>query len=192
MWFPAFSISLRGLAVPIIIFSDGMEFSDRKPEAEVVAPLLLLVGVVILDQLSKWWISVNFSLYETREVIPGFFNITFVTNTGAAFGLLAGWDTVWRQVFFVSVSLLALVALFFAYRHFRSEGRLAVYGLALVAGGAVGNLIDRLRFGRVIDFLDFYLGTYHWPAFNVADAGITIGVGLLLLSSFLHGRKEKA
>jgi signal peptidase II len=192
MWFPAFSISLRGLAVPIIIFSDGMELSDRKPEAEVLAPLLLLVGVVILDQLSKWWISVNFSLYETREVIPGFFNITFVTNTGAAFGLLAGWDTVWRQVFFISVSLLALVALFFAYLHFRSEGRLAVYGLALVAGGAVGNLIDRLRFGRVIDFLDFYLGTYHWPAFNVADAGITIGVGLLLLSSFLHGRKEKA
>jgi signal peptidase II len=166
-----------------------MKFSGSKPEADVLAPLLLLAGVVILDQLSKWWISVNFSLYETREVIPGIFNITFVTNTGAAFGLLAGWDTVWRQVFFVSVSLLALVALFFAYRHFREEGRLAVYGLALVAGGAVGNLIDRLRFGRVIDFLDFYLGVYHWPAFNVADAGITIGVGLLLLSSFRQDRK---
>jgi signal peptidase II len=168
-----------------------MALSHKNKEAGALAPLLVLVGVVILDQLSKLWIIANFSLYETREVIPGFFNITFVTNTGAAFGLLAGWDTVWRQVFFVGVSLMALVVLFFAYRHYRGEGRLAVYGLALVAGGAVGNLIDRLRLGRVIDFLDFYIGTYHWPAFNVADAGITTGVGLLLLSSFLHGRKEK-
>jgi signal peptidase II len=146
----------------------------------------LLIGVIIFDQLSKWWIISNFSLYESREVIPGLFNITFLTNPGAAFGLLAGWETVWRQVFFVGFSLLALVALFFAYRLFRHESRLAVHGLALIGGGAVGNLIDRLRFGEVIDFLDFYVGSYHWPAFNVADAGITIGVGLLLFSSFRH------
>jgi signal peptidase II len=162
----------------------------RETKSEILMPLLLVAGVIVFDQLSKWWINSNFFLYESREVIPGFFNITFVTNTGAAFGLLAGWETVWRQVFFVGVSLFALVALFFAYRHFRNEGRLAVYGLALVAGGAVGNLIDRLRFGWVIDFLDFYLGSYHWPAFNVADAGITIGVGFLLLSSFLNGREQ--
>jgi signal peptidase II len=161
-----------------------MEFFNKRSEPGMFALLSLAAGVVILDQLSKWWISANFYLYESREVVPGFFNLTLVTNPGAAFGLLAGWDTWWRQAFFITVSLAALVALFFAYRHFRHEGRLPVYGLALIAGGAVGNLIDRIRFGEVIDFLDFYIGSYHWPAFNVADAGITIGVGLLLLSSF--------
>jgi signal peptidase II len=158
--------------------------------ASARGPLLWMAGVIILDQLTKWWIISSFFLHESREVVPGFFNLTFVTNTGAAFGFLAGRETTLRQAFFIGVSLAALAALAFAYRHFREEGRLAVTALGLIAGGAVGNLIDRLRFGRVIDFLDVYVGSYHWPAFNVADAAITIGAGLLILSSFRSWRAE--
>ncbi|MDA8165953.1 MAG: signal peptidase II [Desulfobacteraceae bacterium] len=152
-------------------------------------PLLWMAGVILIDQLSKWWIMTSFFLYESRTVVPGFFNVTFVTNTGAAFGFLAGQENVFRQAFFVGIALLALAALALAYRHFRNEGRLAVTGLGLIAGGAVGNLIDRLRFGRVIDFLDVYIGPHHWPAFNVADSAITIGAGLLIFCS-LKGRTK--
>ncbi|MEJ2033183.1 MAG: signal peptidase II [Deltaproteobacteria bacterium] len=146
--------------------------------------------MILLDQLTKWWVMSTFALHESRAVLPGFFNLTFVTNTGAAFGFLAGRETDLRQAFFVGVSLAALVALVFAYRHFRHEGQLAVTALGLIAGGAMGNLIDRLRFGQVIDFLDVYIGTYHWPAFNVADAAITIGAGLLIVGSLRGWRSE--
>ena len=148
-----------------------------------------MAGVIVLDQLTKWWIMTSLFLYESREVVPGFFNLTFVTNSGAAFGFLAGRETALRQAFFIGVSLAALAALAFAYRHFREEGRLAVTALGLIGGGAIGNLIDRLRFGRVIDFFDVYVGSYHWPAFKVADAAITIGAGLLILCS-LKGCRE--
>jgi signal peptidase II len=158
--------------------------------ASARGPLLWMAGVILLDQLTKWWIISSFFLHESREVVPGFFNLTFVTNTGAAFGLLAGRETAFRQAFFVGVSIVALAALAFAYRQFRHQGRLAVTALGLIAGGAVGNLIDRLRFGRVIDFLDVYVGLYHWPAFNVADAAITIGAGLLILCSLKGCRSE--
>ena len=146
--------------------------------------LATLAGVVLLDQFTKWWLMTSFALFESRVVIDGFFNLVFVTNSGAAFGLLAGPQVWWRQLFFVSVAILALGVLIGAYRHYRLQGTIWVVGIGLIAGGAVGNLIDRLRFGAVIDFLDFYLKTYHWPAFNVADSAITVGVGLFMLASF--------
>ena len=147
-------------------------------------PVLLATfgGVVVLDQLSKWWLMTTFNLFESRPVIDGFFNLVFVTNSGAAFGLLAGPQVWWRQLFFVSVAVLAIGVLIGAYRHYRLQGTIWVVAIGLVAGGAVGNLIDRLRFGAVIDFLDFYVKSYHWPAFNVADSAITVGVGLFLLA----------
>lgn len=140
-------------------------------------------GVVLLDQVSKWWIMTTFSLFELRPVIDGFFNLVFVTNSGAAFGLLAGPQVWWRQLFFVSVAIFALGVLVGAYRHYRLQGTAWVVAIGLIAGGAVGNLIDRLRFGSVIDFLDFYINTHHWPAFNVADSAITVGVGIFFLAS---------
>ena len=143
-----------------------------------------MVVVILLDQFSKWWVMTTFSLFELRPVVDGFFNLVFVTNSGAAFGLLAGPQVWWRQLFFVSVAVLALGVLIGAYRHYRLQGVVWVVAIGLVAGGAVGNLIDRLRFGAVIDFLDFYIKTYHWPAFNVADSAITVGVGLFMLASF--------
>lgn len=149
-------------------------------------PLSCLLILVLLDQLSKWWIKGSFALYESREIIPGLFNLVHYTNTGAAFGLLAGESTMLRRLFFVGVALAALVLLGLLYRQVRVQGPLYLYALALIASGAIGNLIDRIRFGEVTDFLDFYWRGYHWPAFNIADVAITVGVGLFLLATWRH------
>jgi len=153
-------------------------------------PAGIAVAVVIADQLSKLWIMTTFSLHEQKDIIPGFFNLVYVTNTGAAFGFLAGSKTMLRQAFFVAVAIGALIIIVFAYGQLKRQGKIFVYALGLIAGGAIGNLIDRLRFGSVVDFLDFYLGTHHWPAFNVADSAITVGVGLFLLGTLLQHREE--
>lgn len=155
-------------------------------------PLLVAGTVVLLDQFSKWWVISAFRIHESVPVIPGFFDLTFVTNTGAAFGMFAGEQNLWRQIFFVGMTLTALVVLCFAFRQYRQEGGTYVVGIALVAGGALGNLVDRLRFGHVVDFLDFSIKGYHWPAFNVADSAITVGVGLFLLAGYLENRKDEA
>jgi len=148
--------------------------------------LIWAMAVVFFDQLTKWWIVKNFMLHESRPVIRGFFDLTFVTNTGAAFGMLAGEQSLGRQVFFVTVALIALGVLYYALKNYQERGMLYVTGIGLVAGGALGNLIDRLRLGYVIDFLDVYISRYHWPAFNVADSSITVGVGVFLLAGFLE------
>ncbi|MBU2538046.1 MAG: signal peptidase II [Proteobacteria bacterium] len=153
-------------------------------------PLAWLLTVVVLDQATKAMVMDRFAMFEMLPVIPGLFNLTYLTNTGAAFGMLAGAKSIWRQVFFVGVAVAAVVILFYSYRQFRSQGRIFAHAIGLIAGGAVGNLIDRLRFGAVVDFLDFYIGTHHWPAFNVADSAITIGVGLFILGSLLYPPKE--
>lgn len=161
----------------------------KKCESPII-PLAWLLVVVILDQATKALIMAQFVMFELQPVIPGLFNLTYLTNTGAAFGILAGAQTVWRQVFFVGVAVAAIGVLAFSYRQFREQGRIFAHAIGLIAGGAVGNLIDRLRFGAVVDFLDFYLGSHHWPAFNVADSAITIGVGLFILGSILHPPRE--
>ena len=145
--------------------------------------------IILLDQASKLWIMDVFALYQSKEIIPGFFNLIYITNTGAAFGILAGAPNSWRQLFFVSVALIALGAIVLLYRRLADEHPLNWIGLGLIAGGAVGNLIDRIRLGSVVDFLDFYYQSWHWPAFNIADSAITVGTGLFLLASFLEGKK---
>jgi signal peptidase II len=151
-----------------------------------------IAGVVVLvDQLTKLWVLTSFQLHEQKSIIPGFFDLVYVTNTGAAFGILAGNESWLRQLFFVGVALVALIVIVYAYVHLKEEGRIFVFSLGLIAGGAIGNLIDRIRFGSVVDFLDFYVGGYHWPAFNVADSAITVGVGLFLLGTFQQHREEK-
>jgi signal peptidase II len=143
-------------------------------------------AVIILDQLTKLWIMKALPLYSQKIILPGFFNIVHVTNTGAAFGILAGEKAMWRQFFFITIAVIALVVICVAYRQIKSKGFLFVTAIGLIAGGAIGNLIDRLRFGAVVDFLDFYLHTYHWPAFNVADSAISVGVGLFIFGSILR------
>ncbi len=148
--------------------------------------------VVVADQLTKLWVRAAFHPFEVKSVIPGFFNLVLATNTGAAFGLLSGAQTLARQLFFVVVALIALGVMIFSYRHFKASGRIFAYAVGLIAGGAMGNLIDRLRFGAVTDFLDFYIKDYHWPAFNLADSAITVGAGLFLVGFWLDERRCSA
>jgi signal peptidase II len=164
---------------------------NTKFELRDLIPVGIAAFVVIIDQLTKLWIMTNFALHEQQKVIPGFFDLVYVTNTGAAFGFLAGNRSWLRQVFFVGVAIVALVVIVYAYGHLRKQSKIFAYSLGLIGGGAMGNLIDRLRFGSVVDFLDFYLGSHHWPAFNAADSAITVGVGLFLLGTFLQHLEEK-
>jgi signal peptidase II len=163
---------------------------NAKFELRDLIPVGIAALVIIIDQLTKLWIMTSFALYEQQNVIPGLFDLVYVTNTGAAFGFLAGSKNLLRQVFFVGVAIVALVVIVYAYGHLKRQGKIFVYALGLIGGGAIGNLIDRLRFGSVVDFLDFYLGSYHWPAFNAADSAITVGVGLFLLGTLLQHIKE--
>jgi signal peptidase II len=147
----------------------------------VISQKIKLIGIVagavlILDQATKAWVLANLPLGGSIPVIPGFFDITHVHNPGGAFGFLAGMSAEIRSLLFVAVSLLATGLIFYFYWQTPIRQRLLAVGISLLFGGAVGNLVDRMRFGIVVDFLDFYAGSLHWPAFNVADSAITIGV----------------
>lgn len=152
---------------------------------------LILLVVLGVDQLSKQWIVSTMDLYQVSEVIPGLFNLVHVTNKGGAFSLLASIDSPLRHYFFVLIQGGAAVGLTIAALKVHRHRPLYLVSFALIAAGALGNLIDRLRHGAVIDFLDFYLGSYHWPAFNVADSSICIGVGLLFALNVFDIKNEK-
>jgi signal peptidase II len=152
--------------------------------------LAITILVVLLDQLSKAWILATLRLHEGFPLIDGFVNIVHVRNPGAAFGFLAGAPPLFRYIFFIAVTVAAIVLILHYLRVSRIEETSLISALALILSGAVGNLIDRVRFGEVVDYLDVYLGSYHWPAFNVADSAITIGAGVLM-AVLLRRRKER-
>ena len=142
---------------------------------------LIALAVVFLDRAAKWVVSKNISLHDSVQVIPGFFRLTHVENRGAAFGLFAESPSEWKIAVLVLFSIVALVIVSaLLWRNSHSMSATGV-GLALILGGALGNLWDRLVSGRVVDFLLFYIGQYQWPAFNVADSAIVIGAGLLVV-----------
>jgi signal peptidase II len=145
--------------------------------------LVIITAVVttIADQLSKLLILRAFTEGEVRPVIQGLFNLTLAFNPGAAFGLWTGLSDGSRQVVLALTTLLALGVVFVFLRHTANRGWIPQTALAAILGGALGNVIDRLRYGRVVDFLDFYWENYHWPAFNIADSAICIGVAVLIL-----------
>lgn len=150
--------------------------------------------VVLLDRLTKLVIETSVPAWETYVVIPNFFNIVHTENRGAAFGLLADASAEWRSFVLVGLSVVVMVfvgSLLWQSARPGGGSRSLKTGLALMLGGALGNLYDRLSEGSVTDFLQFYLGSYEWPAFNVADSAISIGAGLLLLD-FLRHRKQPA
>ena len=153
--------------------------------------LICLAGLVItLDQLSKLYIAHHFELHQSATLIPHFFNLTYVRNTGAAFGLLAKAPESFRIPFFIIIPLVALTIIVLIFKKTQETQLLMITALSLILGGAIGNFIDRLRFNYVIDFLDFHwFQKYHWPAFNVADASIVIGVLLLIFYTFTHHNK---
>jgi len=149
---------------------------------------ITVVGLVV-DQLTKLYIDARMRPFESITLVEGFFNITYLRNKGAAFSFLA--QTSWRLPFFICVSLVAVVAILVAFRKLADDQRLAQVSLAMIFSGAVGNLIDRLRLGEVIDFLDVHWYRHHWPAFNVADSMICVGVFLLTLDMLLEDRRRK-
>ena len=145
---------------------------------------LLGVTMIVLDQLSKWWILSVVMQPPQRIPVTGFFDLVLVMNRGVSFGMLGGAPD-WVAAGLIVFALLLAAAL--SIWMWRAETMLLALSLGLVVGGAIGNVIDRFRFGAVVDFLDFYAGGYHWPAFNVADSAITVGVILLILDSLKSG-----
>jgi len=143
--------------------------------------------VLVLDQLTKQLVMAHIPRHGTVPVVPGFFDLINVRNPGAAFGFLAGVQSAWRTAFFLAVSTAALVVIAVLVR--KSADRLSIVAFSLIGGGAVGNLVDRVRFGEVVDFIDWYYRTWHWPAFNIADSAITVGVGLLAIEMLFPHRR---
>ena len=145
------------------------------------AAYLVAAAVFALDRLTKWVIESTMSTYDVHTVIPGLFDIVHARNKGAAFSLLADSNSVWRDVLLIGISTAALLIVGSMLRKASQLDWPTALALSLILGGAVGNLFDRVMFGAVTDFLDFYIGDMHWPAFNVADSAVVVGSGLLLL-----------
>jgi len=155
----------------------------------IIWPALL---IVCLDQVSKIIVLKGLRIYESVPVIKGFFNLVHVRNRGMAFGLMNRPDMDFGFWILVSATILAIVLLLFWFYRMADESNWTTFGLSLILGGALGNLIDRIRLHEVIDFLDFYVGPFHWPAFNVADAAITVGAFMVGLSLFFGPYAKKA
>ena len=151
---------------------------------------IITAVVLILDQTTKLYVDANFRLHETVPVIRDFFHLTYVRNKGAAFGILS--DNAVRIPFFISVSIIAMFGILWYIKRIRDDQKLALFSLSLIFSGAFGNLIDRIRFGEVIDFLDVFWQRYHWPAFNVADSAITVGVALLFIEMWREDRNKSS
>ena len=152
---------------------------------------LVTLVVMVLDQWTKWLTLAYIPEHRPIPVIPGFFDLVNVRNRGAAFGFLNRSDIEWQFWLFLGATVVAVAAIIALIRSMRADDRRLVLGLGLVMGGALGNLVDRVRFRAVIDFLDFYIGAWHWPAFNVADVAICLGALLACLSLWRHPREEE-
>ena len=145
------------------------------------AYFVVSLAVLLFDQWTKGIVTRAFEVHQSQTVIGGLFDLTYVRNSGAAFGLFASVDSSVKAIILNSVAVLVFVVVsVYALRSSHKSVRLQM-GFALILGGAVGNLLDRVRFGYVVDFLDFSISGHHWPAFNIADSAICVGVGLLFL-----------
>ncbi len=190
---PSLRLHFRALGVRCQRYGPHERYPGRRHLANTmntgyfkrIYPFLVVSALVIMvDQATKYMVLSALSLHEIRPVIPGLFNLIYVTNTGAAFGFLAGSEK-WRHLFFMSIGIAALGGLVYLLVVSRTRDPLFFWGLSLILGGASGNLIDRVLRKHVIDFLDFYIGSYHWPAFNIADSAITVG-GIMLAVHLLR------
>lgn len=137
--------------------------------------------IVLMDQITKALVLAHIPLYQSIAVIPGFFNLTHIQNPGGAFGFLAGQSAEIRKGIFLVASTLAICLVLWFYKKTPSSHPLLATAFAMIFGGAIGNMIDRFRMGKVVDFLDVYVGTLHYPAFNVADSAISIGIGIFVV-----------
>jgi signal peptidase II len=155
--------------------------------------VLLIVSfwILFVDQWTKYSVQQRLVLYQKVEVIHGFFNLILVRNTGGAFGIFGGEKGGLGSWLFVVVTLIAIGSILFLFVRLRKHETALSLSLSLVLSGAIGNLIDRLRYGEVVDFLDFHLLSFHWPAFNIADSAICLGIGLMGLELLIRDRKKR-
>ncbi len=156
---------------------------------KIVAAIAAII--IFLDQLTKWLVMQYLPQQGSITVLDGFFNLVHIYNRGAAFGFLNRSDIEWQFWLFLVATLIATLAIYYLVRT-SAYSKLLFVSLGLVLGGALGNLVDRIRFRAVVDFLDFYVGTWHWPAFNVADIAICLGALLTCLAMYRMERDKKA
>ncbi len=150
---------------------------------EGIVPFLVLTTILIaLDQFTKYLLAQAIPLNTGINLIPGFFNLVHVHNTGGAFSVFAGSNSPWRPYVFIALTVVVVVAIAYAYTKTAKGDNWTRMAYICITGGAIGNLVDRIRLGEVIDFLDLYAGSWHWPAFNVADTAISTGAVMLLIS----------
>ncbi len=147
--------------------------------------------LILIDQYTKFLVNTQIPLYYSIKVIDDFFNLTHVRNPGVAFGLFADQDSEYKVLVFILIASVAIVAILILYYQTPDDKKMVRVGLIMIFSGAIGNLIDRVVYKEVIDFVDIYFGNYHWPAFNFADACITIGVGFMILDLFQGEPEQK-
>jgi signal peptidase II len=152
--------------------------------------LICFVFIIVMDQYTKYEVQRKIPLHRSIKVIDGFFNLTHLRNTGGAFGVLGGERGGIGSFFFVTVALIAVGLILYLFYRVKEHERALAFSLSLILSGAVGNLVDRIRFHEVVDFLDFYLFSYHWPSFNIADSAISIGIGLMAFELLFHDKKR--
>jgi signal peptidase II len=152
--------------------------------------LIVFLVVIVLDQTTKLIIQQTLPLHKQVEVLPGFFNLIHVRNTGGAFGIFGGERGHLGSVLFVLASLIAVGILVILFLRVKEHEKTLAFSLSLLLSGAIGNLVDRVSYGEVVDFLDFHVSSYHWPAFNIADSAISIGIGLMALELLIKERKK--
>lgn len=150
---------------------------------------VVVLTIIVVDQITKTYIDATMYLHESIPIIPGYFNLTYIRNPGAAFGIMGTMSSGFRIVFFFLTSVLAMGLLITIFLRLDPGDWWGQLTIASIFGGAIGNFIDRLQYGEVIDFLDVYINGYHWPAFNIADSAISVGVCSLLLLFAFEKRK---
>ncbi|MGC2741966.1 MAG: signal peptidase II [Candidatus Angelobacter sp.] len=154
-------------------------------------PLLIALAVLLLDRLTKWAIAQTIPLEDAINIIPGFFRLTHLENTGAAFSIFADSTSPFRTALLIAFSVAALAVVSVLLWRDRRRFHSGTLALSLIMGGAVGNLWDRVSDGKVTDFLDFYIGVHHWPPFNIADSAIVIGALLLFMRMLRNDRRSQ-
>jgi signal peptidase II len=167
------------------------EAAKNVPWRRKAAYFAAAAGLIALDQWTKAIVASAMPLYSSQDVIPGFFRLVHTRNPGIAFSLFADSGPLVRNVLVPLISVAAVALIIFMIWSSRTAGARTHCGLSLILAGAVGNLYDRAAYGYVVDFLDFYIGAWHWPAFNVADSCITIGAGLILLDSLRGAAQQR-
>jgi signal peptidase II len=140
--------------------------------------------LILSDQMTKFWVTLHIPKHYSISVVEGFFNLTHIRNPGVAFGLFARHESEYKVLFFVVISIIAIIAILSIFHQSPDNKLMVRVGLILIFSGAVGNLIDRILYGEVIDFLDVFYNGFHWPAFNVADSCITTGVSFMIYDLF--------